>query len=182
VSDAEEIAKIKAMAFGMNMGLANLTNFNLLIIEAQYGFRGAYDVLRGWSEVPNNMNRRVAEQAYLSIMSQYDTRPPRPISPFQFKPGKKPEEYTLADFGNEYKDESSTDVRIQMLEYLNTSHLFHKTDLVRFYADVIQREDNLDCVDYASRCFRAHTGTHFKTLELREILDWWKTNKDTIKD
>ncbi len=51
---------------------------------------------------------------------------------------------------------------------------------MQFLVDIIERDTDLNAVEYAGRYFTQGASLKIKPLAIEYLLNWWKENKDKI--
>jgi len=69
-----------------------------------------------------------------------------------------------------------------LLEYIwKTRTDIPKRERMQFIVDVFRNDSSLRAVEYARRYFGGESKTMLKPLAIKQYLDWWEKNKESIQ-
>jgi hypothetical protein len=162
------------------MELKLLTRFDTVVINAQIDDRDAYDQLRVWTEDDSFPFQKTAIQTMQTILDESDF----PIFQHGFKVpwnAVDPNKLTLPQLREAYKSAPER-IRLGVIEFLWKNRVdISKKERLQFLADVLKDDKSLKVVKFAGHYFSEGTGDGFVPLGIKEHLEWWEKNKETIK-
>lgn len=163
------------------MELQLLTRFDTVVINAQIDDRDAYEQLRIWAEDVSFPLKETAIQTMQTILDESDS----PVFQHGFKvpweEGVDPNKLTLSHLWETYKSAPER-IRMGIIEFLWVNRVdISKKERLQFLADVLRDDKSLKVVKFAGHYFSEGTGDGFVPLAIKEHLEWWEKNKETVK-
>lgn len=159
-------------------------NYQMTLINAQTGYRKAYDQLLAWGEDESYLLQQQAMQVWQQV-----TRAHNPVgyrggwSASVWYPKGDPSTLSLPELTTYYQQQASLDYRKPAI----IEHIYKRDDIatgdkLKFLVGVIEKDDSLDAVEYAGRFFGQLAGVKLHPLAVPHYLKWWAENKDTLGD
>lgn len=161
--------------------LKQLNTFLITVARAEGDERKAFEKLEAWADDKAFPLHEQAFQAYRRVYNQHN-QPAIRKWPVQWKEGTDPSQLTLVDLQRNY-------TALPPLSYLKPAliyYVYERTDLpkngkLEFFAKIQKEDDSLTAMEYAGRCFNNEAGTAFHPLGVKERLEWWEKNKDSLE-
>ncbi len=188
IDDAEnklqEVEKTLEDSKIFNREIKIYADFLFTVTKAQNNDRKSYDQLYKWYEDKNYKFNLEAKSAYQSIMDAHQS----PITRSHTVPWNEGIDPSNLDLNQIYEvysamlDNASYATRIGLIEFVSQKPEISKYDKMLFYATIIEKDSHLIVVEYAARFFKDIEDFKLKNLAITQILDWWKNNKDSLKN
>ena len=157
------------------------THFNSTVLAAQNDDRRAYDQLLAWSSDNAFSLKKFASQAAQTLIDQHNPAMVRGGFKVPWQQGVDPNKLTIIELWKAYKS-APTHIRIGILEFVwEKRNDLSKRERLQFLVDVLRTDESLRVVEYAGRYFAQGTGDRFKPIAIKQHLEWWSENKDTIE-
>ena len=160
--------------------LETTAQFTTTVIAAQNDDRNAFEQLFVWANKKSHPFSSRAAQAWNTILDEH-------AKPFfssgftvPWREGLDPSALTLNELRKTYES-APTYLKPGLIEYVWNRENIPKRERMQFLAGVIQRDQSLKAVEYAGRYFTQAAELKLKPLAIKQILDWWKINKNTVK-
>ena len=184
----EKLSELNSKIQDANKAVAELqllTRFNTVVINAQSDDRDAYDQLRNWGDDDSfpyqgiairTVNKMMIES---SLFFSSDFISIDVIIPWPDK--IDPNKLTLSQLLDFYKI-STERTRIGVVQFIWLQRLdISKKERLQFLADVLKNDKSLFVCKIAGYYFQKGTGNGKATLGIKEHLEWWEKNKETVK-
>jgi hypothetical protein len=162
--------------------LQSYTTFNNTVLAAQNDDRRAFDQLNAWAEDKNYPFMTEAKQTWINILDSHNS--PMMMGGFNipWSEGIDPTKLSLEQLKVDYK-EGPRQLRVAMIEYIWTKRIdIPKRDRMQFLVDVLRNDSSLRVVEYAGLYFTGASQDKLKRLAIKQHIEWWEKNKESIKD
>ena len=158
------------------------TTFNKTILAAQNDDRPAFDQLGAWAEDKKYPFTAEAEQTWITILDSHNSPMMAGGFTIPWNEGVDPLKLSLEELKATYK-QAPPQIRVMLVEYIWKKRTdIPKHDRMQFLADVLRNDSSLRVVEYAGLYFAGESKTKLKRLAVKQHLEWWEKNKDSIKD
>lgn len=162
--------------------LTFLNVYTQTVINAEAGYRKAYDQLRSWANDKSFLLTEQALQVYKKITSIHNPAAYKhkwPISSW-FGDGD-PSTLNLPELVSYYQKQTPLSFRkVAVIDYIYFRKDLPKVGKMQFFIKVIEKDDSLDAVEFAGRYFRTLAGLKLHPLAVDDYLKWWAENKDSL--
>ena len=157
------------------------TQFNGTVLAAQNDNRHAYDQLWAWGKDSSFPFQKASAQAAQTIMDQHNPAIIRGGFSVPWNDGINTQKLSLSELRQIFTS-APPHIRLGVLEFVWTKRTdIPKPDRLQFLVDVLRRDESLLVIEYAGRYFEKETGNKLKPLAIKQHLEWWKENKDSIE-
>lgn len=162
--------------------LTLVNEYTQTVINAEAGYRKAYDQLLMWADDKTFPMAHQAFETWKKITSSHN-----PVfykqnwSPSTWYDDGDPSTLSLSELVDFYRQQEPLSFRrIALIDYLYQRKDIPKSDKMKFFIEVIEKDDSLDAVEYAGRYFGTLAGLKLHPLAVEGYLKWWKQN--TLED
>jgi len=164
--------------------LADLQLYMQTALNAQAGYREAYDQLLKWSRDEAYPLREQAFQIWKKVTSAHDPHQYRSNwSPTLWYKNGDPSALSVPELTIYYRQQGPLDYwKPAIIDHIYKRNDISERDKLEFLAEVIEKDDSLDAVEYAGRYFGSLAGLKLYPLAISNYLEWWAANKDTLGD
>jgi len=157
------------------------TQFNSTVLAAQNDNRQAYDQLWAWSKDSSFPFQKASAQVTQTIMDQHNPAIVRSGFSVPWNDGIDTQKLSLSELRQIFTS-APPHIRLGVLEFVWTKRTdIPKPDRLQFLVDVLRSDESLLVIEYAGRYFEQGTGNKLKPLAIKQHLEWWKENKDSIE-